>query len=208
MRFSRSSMPSPYSSTPQLLLTVTRSVAPRGEYRFDQHRRQAAESESADGQRRAARRRRRPRRPHWRLPCPSITAFSTSSGRRRRELIGRLTNCSPSTYSAATNRATTSSTTTESPSRTRISTVPSRGATRTCSIFIADTTTSASPACTSCPDVARTLTTVPGIGLRTSLEDRGRAAGAAPTSSSMSDHVSPPDADPRRRTVDPVPGAA
>ena len=49
----------------------------------------------------------------------------------------------------------------------RSRTTPSTGAVRTCSIFMASTTTSRSPAVTVWPSATSTKVTVPGIGERT-----------------------------------------
>ena len=49
----------------------------------------------------------------------------------------------------------------------RSRTTPSTGAVRTCSIFMASTTTSRSPAVTAWPSATSTTVTVPGIGERT-----------------------------------------
>src|SRR5699024_10021910 len=89
---------------------------------------------------------------HWAVPfCASAAAFSPSAS---------------SVVSAAVISASTWSTATWSPAATDPVAVPSIGAVSVCSLFIASTTSTGSPAVTSAPSAASTSSTLPGMGLR------------------------------------------
>src|SRR6185437_16914344 len=92
-------------------------------------------------------------------------------GAQRRLLLGQRQvhyGCSctqASGVGAASITASTASLATVAPGLARRSrTMPSAGAARTCSIFIASTTSSRCPAATAWPSVTSTTVTVPGIG--------------------------------------------